>query len=140
MDFRTQQEKLLEFLSTNYQSAGLTPTFTTDFLDFDRYKGDFTVFVDFARIGFRQSQFIDDCQDVEQLSLTIYLVRRNDMNETLKRDILDAAFSFYQMIKRDPHLGIAIVTAIDGIDFFNYVEGTKNIVCAEFTLSLEVDI
>jgi hypothetical protein len=144
MTFKEQQDTLIEFLKNNYKnylpSRINEPLFTTDFLDFDKYKGDFTVFVDFSRIDFRQSAYKDDCGDVENLSLTLYLVRRNNTIVILKDDILDSAFSLYQMIRKEPGFGIALNTVIDSIDFYDYIEGVKNLMCAEFALSLEIEL
>jgi hypothetical protein len=111
-----------------------------DFLDFDKYKKDFTLFVDFSRIDFRTSSYDDDCGDIERLLVTIYLVRRNDTPSRIQADLLDASWALYQMIRDKPSLGIAQNTSIDSIDFYRYVEGTKYLVCSEFTLSLDVEI
>jgi hypothetical protein len=144
MTFREQQEKLVEFLKENYTGylpAHINnPLFTTEFLDFDKFKGDFTVFIDFSRLDFRQSAFRDDCADVEHLSVNIYLLRRNNTAEILKTDILDAAFSLYRLIREKTDMGISLNTVIESIDFNDYIEGTKNLVCAEFALSMEVEI
>jgi hypothetical protein len=144
MTFREQQEQLVEFLKENYTGylpAHINdPLFTTEFLDFDKFKGDFTVFVDFSRLDFRQSPFRDDCADVEHLSVNMYLLRRNNTSQILKNDILDAAFSLYRMVRAAPDMGISLNTVIESIDFYDYIEGTKNLVCAEFSLSMEVEI
>jgi hypothetical protein len=144
MNFKDQQTALISFLSTNYKNylpAYISePDITTEFLDFDRFKGDFTLFIDFSQINFQQSNYEDDCGDIEHLSLTVYLARRNNISATLQSDILDAAYSFYEMIKNDQRLGIAQSTTIDSIDFFKYVEATKYICVAEIDLSLNVEI
>ncbi|MDR0720519.1 MAG: hypothetical protein LBF78_12850 [Treponema sp.] len=144
MTFKCQQKALINFLSGNYKKylsdSFPEPEITDEFLDFDRFKNDFTLFVDFARIDFRQSAYQDDCGDSEHLSLTVFLVRRNSESKTLRDDVLDAAWAFYKMVKENPGLGIAQNTVIDGIDFYNYVEGTKYLVCSEINLSLDVEI
>jgi hypothetical protein len=144
MNFKEQQEKIITFISDNYKNY-LPLTFpeseiTTEFLDFDKFKGNFTIFIDFAKIDFRQSNYEDDCGDIEHLSLVIYLVHRNNKSEVLQENNLDSAYAFYKMIKENPGLGIAQNTTIDGIDFYKYVEGTKYLVCTEINLSLDVEI
>ncbi|MDR1159841.1 MAG: hypothetical protein LBK69_04365 [Syntrophomonadaceae bacterium] len=144
MNFKDQQTALISFLSTNYKNylpAYISePGITTEFLDFDKFKGDFTLFIDFSQIDFQQSNYKDDCGDIEHLSLTVYLARRNNTSTILQSDILDAAYAFYEMIKNDSSLGIAQSTTINSIDFFRYVEATKYICVAEISLSLTIEI
>jgi hypothetical protein len=137
MTFREQQEKLVEFITNNYE---LHPEIITDFLDFDKYKNDFSLFIDFSKIDFRQSQWDDDCGAIEHLTVTFYLVRRNNMPAVLNADILDAAYSLYKLIEAKPKMGIAQNTSIDSIDFYKYVEGSKYLVCSEFNLSMEIEV
>jgi hypothetical protein len=144
MNFKEQQNALIGFLSNNYRNylpAHIAaPEITTDFLDFDKYKGDFTLFVDFARIDFRQSSYKDDCGDIEHLSLAVYLAHRNNQQAILNDNNLDSAYAFYELIRGNPGLGIAQNSTIEGIDFYRYVEGTKYLVVSEITLSLDVEI
>jgi hypothetical protein len=141
VSFREQQEKIIKFITDNYNDflpAHLqNPTYTTDFLDMDRFKNNFTVFIDFARIDFRQSDFEDDCEDVEHLSLTIYLVHRNDKSEILQDNNLDSAYAFYKMLK-EKRFVITKDINIESIDFYNYVEGNKFLVITEINLSLQI--
>jgi hypothetical protein len=144
MTFRIQQETIINFVKNNYKKylpAHISePEITTEFLDFDKFKKDFTLFFDFARIDFRQSTYEDDCEDIEHLELTIYLVHRNNASEALRNNSLDSAYSFYKMIKDEPSLGVAEKTAIESIDFYNYAEGNKFLVVSEISLSLEAGL
>jgi hypothetical protein len=144
MNFKTQQETLINFIKDNYKnylpSHISEPEITTEFLDFDKFKGNFTLFIDFSRIDFRQSNYEDDCRDIEHLSVVIYLVNRNNPSAVLNELNLDSTFAFYKMIQENLGLGIAQNTIIDGIDFYKYVEGQKYLVCSEINLSLDVEI
>jgi hypothetical protein len=144
MNFKEQQQSIIDCITTNYSTylpPGITaPEITTEFLDFDRFKNDFTVFIDFARIDFRQSEYDDDCGDIEHLALVIYLVHRNNQSEVLQAKNLESAFAFYKMIKENSGLGVAQDTAIDSIDFYNWVEGTRYLVVTEMNLSLSIEI
>jgi hypothetical protein len=42
------------------------------------------------------------------------------------------------MVKENPGLAIAENTTIDSIDFFNWVEGNKNLVVSKIELSLQI--
>jgi hypothetical protein len=141
VSFKEQIEKIIEFIITNYNDFLpqdlQNPTYTTDFLDFDKFKNNFTVFIDYARIDFRQSSFDDDCEDVEHLSLTVYLVHRNNKSETLQNNNLTSAYGFYRMLK-EKRLIIAKDINIESIDFYNWAEANKFLVVSEFTLSLQI--
>jgi hypothetical protein len=144
MTFKDQQEKIIGFISDNYKKylpvAINEPEITTEALDFDKFKGDFTLFVDFSKIGFTQSNYKDDCGDMEQLSLIVYLVHRNNKSSVLNDNNLNSAYSFYEMLKENQSLGIAQNTTIDSIDFYKYIEGTKYNVCTEIDMLLSIEI
>jgi hypothetical protein len=144
MNFKDQLNTLISFLSDNYKKHLppyiSAPEITTEFIDFDKFKGNFTMFADFSRIVPGQSGYKDDCRDAERLSLVIYLVHRNNQSQVLNDNNLDAAWAFYELLAENPGLGIAQNTVVDSIDFYKYVEGTKYLVCAEINLSLDVEL
>jgi hypothetical protein len=144
MNFREQQEELMKFISANYKNylPGTIPDpeITAEFPDFDKFKGGFTVFADFSRIDFRQSAYKDDCGDMEHVSVAVYLVHRNNQASVLNDNNMDSAYAFYEMLRDKPGLGIAQNTAIEGIDFFKYAEGTKYLVCSEINFSLDIEL
>jgi hypothetical protein len=144
MNFKQQQDALIGFISDNYKNylpgPISEPEITTEFLDFDKYKANFTLFIDYSRIDFRKGSYNDDCGDIEHLSVTVYLVHRNNQPAVLNDNNLNSAYAFYKMIKENQSLGIAQNTAIESIDFYKYVEGTKYLVCTEITLSLDIEL
>jgi hypothetical protein len=144
MNFREQQEEIINFITTNYPTylppIIPAPEITTEFLDFDRFKNDFTLFIDFSRIDFQQSRYDDDCGDIEHLSLVVYLVHRNNKSEILQDKNLESSWAFYTMIKENIGLDVAQDSTIESIDFYNYVEGSKYLVITEMNLSLSIEI
>jgi hypothetical protein len=142
LSFREQQEKIIDFITNNYNnylpSHLHNPTYTTDFLDFDKFKDNFTVFIDFSQIDFRQSNYNDDCEDTEHLSLVIYLAHRNNQSEILKSNNLDSTYAFYKMIKGNISMNFAQETTIESVDFFDWVEGNKYLVVSKIELSLQI--
>jgi hypothetical protein len=142
IDFKVQQEKIYNFIVDNYNNylpAYLqNPIYTKEFLDMDKFKNNFTVFIDFAQITFPQSNYEDDCEEVERLNLTIYLVHRNNTSETLQENNLDSSYAFYKLIKDKPDLIFVQEITIDSIDFYNWAEGNKYLVVSEFTLSMTI--
>jgi hypothetical protein len=143
MTFKKQFTEIQDYIETNYKNylsdSIKEPIYTTSYLDFDKFKGDFTVFIDFNRINFPASSFEDDCKDMEQLALIVYLVFRNNTNEVLKENCSDASWAFYKMIK---DLRIATINAfsIESIDFYDYVEGNKCLVVSEINCIANIDI
>jgi hypothetical protein len=144
LNFKEQQTAIINFITTNYPGYLppdiTTPEITTEFLDLDKFKNDFTLFIDFSQINFRNSAYDDDCGDIENLSLIIYLVHRNNTCKILQNKKLDSAYSFYNMVKKTNNLGVAQNISIDSIDFYNWVEGTKYLVVTEINLSLIIEI
>jgi hypothetical protein len=134
----------VQFITDNYKNylpLGISePTITEEFLDFDKFKGDFTLFVDFTRINFPESPYRDDCEDVENLALTVYLVHRNNTSNVLQANNLDSAYAFYKMVREKYSLGIANSTVIENIDFYKYVEGTKYLAVSEINLQLDIGL
>jgi hypothetical protein len=144
MTFKEQQDTLIDFIKDNYKNYLPShidePEITQEFLDFDRFKNDFTIFIDFSKIGFPNSNYKDDCGDIENLSVVIYLVHRNNQSAILNELNLDASFAFYKMIQENPSLGIAQETMIESLDFYKYIEGQKYLVCTEINLSLNIEV
>jgi hypothetical protein len=144
MNFYDQQNAIINFLTINYKKylppSIMEPEITDEFLDFDKFKKDFTLFIDFNRIDFRSSNYDDDCGDIEHLSLVIYLVHRNNTSRILNENNLASAYAFYEMLKENSRLGVADNTTIDSIDFYKYVEASKYLMCTEINLSLDVEI
>jgi hypothetical protein len=143
MTFLEQQNAIIDFIKTNYvnylPNSFPIPTVTTDFLDFDKYKGDFTVFLDFSKINF-QSRFGDDCEDSNTTTVSIFLINRNNTSIILNENNSNATYSFYQMIKANPSLGIANSITFGDIEFYKYVEGTQYLVCAEITITVDIPL
>jgi hypothetical protein len=123
MNFKEQQTKIIDYIKANYKKyiTISEPIYTTEFLDFDKFKGNFTFFIDFNQIKFPSSQYEDDCKNVEQLALTVYLVFRNAQSDVLKENCLDASWSFYKMIG-DLQIETINDFSIESIDLYDYVD------------------
>jgi hypothetical protein len=142
MTFKKQISTIKNYIETNYKKyipETVKPTYTFDFLDFDKYKGDFTFFIDFNRITFPSSSYKDDCENNEQLALTVYLVFRNNTSEILKENCLDASWAFYEMVK-DFKIATINNCTIESLDFYDYVEGNKYLVVSEINCIINLNI
>jgi hypothetical protein len=144
MNLKEIQDTFKDFIENNYEKylqeyEIKKPVITTDFLDFDKYKYDFTCFVDFNRFLFNNSRYKDDCSASMQFYISIYLVFRNNTSENIKNKMLNATSAFYELIEynnikkiQDKH--------ITEIQNFNIVEGTKYISVSEVSINIEVEI
>jgi hypothetical protein len=143
MTFKQQQDIIIQYILDNY--SNYLPDnlkqfeITCAFLDLDRFKKSFTVFLDFNKVSFPDTRYEDDCKNVEQLLLTIYLVHRNAQSEVLKENCLDSSWAFYKMIGE---LKIKTINEfnIDSLEFFDYAEGNKFLVVSEISCVINLDI
>jgi hypothetical protein len=142
MDLLLQQETIKEFIKNNYgdyldaYSLSL-PQITTEILDFDKFKSSFTVFLDFNKINFEDS---DDCGDIERLNITIFLAVRNDTIDNLRKKLLNATSAFINMRKSDNSFGTAMRSKVNNIDFYNFAAtGTQYINIAAIDIDLFID-
>jgi hypothetical protein len=143
MNFKEQISAIKNYIRSNYKNylpGQITePVYTQEFLDFDKYKGDFTLFFDANRITFPVTSYTDDCEDPEQMALTIYLVFRNNTSEVLKDNLLEASWAFYKMAK-DFRLETINAFTIEGIDFYDYAEGSKYLAVSEINCVINLNI
>jgi hypothetical protein len=139
MNLKDLENYIIDYIKNNYT---LQPDITTEFLDLDRFKNPFTLFLDISKIDFTQKNYNDDCEDSGNISITIYFVMRNKPADVLNTELLEAVYLFYKLIKRNPNLNNTDIfnTIISSIDLFKYVEGSKYLVCAEFTINMECEL
>jgi hypothetical protein len=58
----------------------------------------------------------------------------------LNKHLLHASAAFYALLAKHNSLDTAEKTTLNEINFYKYIEGTKNIVCSEFDLTLEIEV
>jgi hypothetical protein len=144
MNLKNCQQIIIDFIDINYQNYLKDydikkPFIILDFLDFDKYKYDFSCFVDFNRITFSNSRYKDDCSGTMQFSISIFLVHRNDTSENIKEKMLNAVSAFYELLEYNDIKNVANKN-ITEINNYNIVEGTKYIAVSEVSINLEVEI
>jgi len=142
LDLNTIQTKIIKYINSNYEkyltAYGIgKPQITTDFIDLDKYKNNFTLFIDFNKINFNQTKFTDDCSRSMQFQISIYLVFRNNTSEKLKEIMLNGASAFYTLMN---NADISQEVTITELNNYNIVEGSKFIVISEFTLNIGVEV
>jgi hypothetical protein len=144
MNLKETQKTFIDFIENNYETYLQEynikkPIITTDFLDFDKYKYDFTCFVDFNRVTFQNNQFKDDCSGSMQFNISIYLVHRNDTSENIKDKMLNSTSAFYELLEYNNIKKIQNKN-ITEINNYNIVEGTKYIAVSEVSINIEMEL
>jgi len=133
MNLNKEQEQFINLIEDNYNNyCDLKYQVTTEFLDLDKFKSDFTIFVSFDNLNFI-SKYDDDCTDYGKLNISCYLVLRNDKSENLNSKLLFSTDAFFEMLKNNN-------IEINSIDFYNYASGTKYIVASEFALIQNIEL
>ena len=141
VDFRTGLIK--DFIETNYPKylevfdVKKTPMTTCEFIDFDKFKNDFMLFIDFSNVNMNENQYEDDCIHTARILCDVYLVFRNAAVETLRKNMLDATSALYELFNCE-RIDIAHNISIDTIEFFNYVEGRNTLVSSKTPISFDV--
>lgn len=141
VDYKKQLENIKNYIK-KYNDY-LTPieeyTIIDDFIDFDRYKQNFIIFIEIDNINYPITNFNDDCGGIQKMTFNIYLVFRGDTPANLNNKMLNASSSFYELIKHNDIENI-MNTNINRVDFFKYIEGSKNIISSKFTIQFDMEI
>ena len=134
---------LLKYIKDNYPNYvtelkfDKIPVYTTSFLDFDKYKDSFTIFFDFDRIRINQS---DDCGDIQEITFSLFIVLRNKETEKLQNDLLLASEGMYKTLKNINQTNLSHRVNVNDISFYNYAEGTNNIVISHINFNILVEL
>ena len=144
IDFKQQQDDLNNYIKDNFpkflkEHKIEEPFYTNEYLDFDKIKKNFALFLEFDNSTFPTTgNFIDDCSDTEKLLVNVFLVFRNDTPENLNTKMLNATSAFWNMIRLEQF--DAITTHINKIEFFKYVEGNMNLMSSKITIELTKEV
>jgi len=143
LDLKQLQSDIVKYIEENYQNYLNEYNIydfiiRLDFLDLDRFKNNFNIFIDFNKINFNQSKFTDDCCKSMQFQVSFYLVHRNDKSENLMDRMLNSATAFCKLMNDD--ISFAQELIIESLQNYNIVEGTQNIVISEFNIRLDIEI
>jgi hypothetical protein len=146
IDFKKQKDSIVNYITLNYPTiindynteAILIinePTITTEYLDFDRFKKDFCLFVELDTLNFNTTKFDDDCEKAEIAIYNFYLVLRGDTVSNLDEKLMNASSLFYELMK-EVDIESVKQSTIRSVDFFKYIEGSNNIVASKFIVEI----
>jgi hypothetical protein len=134
MDFWNQQARIIEYVVHNYPKE--IDAYINDFLDFDLYKKNRSMFFQFHEYRF---DALSNESEKQIVFMDVYIVVRNDTPEKLKRTILDYASAFWDLCKNTGFGGAADFVKIESIQFYDAIEGIKNLKAVEISVVFEVE-
>jgi hypothetical protein len=144
INFLNQQDTIIEYIKAHYQQhiPELYPApneYTSEFLDTDKFKNNFTIFFDFGEYTF---EWKTNESELQEIQFTVYLMVRNDASEKLHEKMLQYTTAFYQMFDES---GQSFEDSVDygriaSINFYQWPEGNKNIKVVEINLILRNEI
>jgi len=142
INFRNKLEAIKNFIEENFpkylnEFNIKPPMVTCEFLDFDKFKQNFMVFIDINNVNLSADQYEDDCIKIARVSTDIFLVFRNAPVETLRTNMLDATSSLYEMFRCE-RISFAHNINIDTVEFFNYVQGNINLVASKIPVEFDI--
>jgi len=143
IDFRAKLEAIKDFLKTSYlgylSPFGIEPPeITTEFLDFDKFKASFMLFMEHDRITFDGGRYADDCERTARITCDIFLVFRNAPSADLIQRILDASSALCELFRCEK-IDVAHGISIESVEFFNYVEGRNSLVASKISVEFETE-
>lgn len=148
IDFFLLQNSIIEYTKDDFiaflQSRGIKEPaiFTDESLDLDKYKADFSIFVDFD--SYSIEELSSDSQNAT-LTMDLYLVRRNADPKSLKTGLLSATSAFYDwFFKKDgcnrSFAGLVDFGRIKEVDFYDAVSGSINIKIAQIVIEAQIEL
>lgn len=142
MDFYELQQKIEKYIEDNFnayleEQELATPSYVSDYLDFDKYKSSFTVFFDFDSYNFEN---LSNESMEANLTLDLYFVVRNGISSTLKQKLMQYVSKFYSFFYSDRTLGGTVdFGTITEINNYDAVQGDKGIKITQITMNLELE-
>ena len=142
MNFRNKFNIIKNFIEENYpkylEAFNIkSPMVTDEFLDFDKFKQNFMLFIEFQNVNFRADDYEDDCVKIARISCDIFLVFRNATVEALRNNMLDATSALYELFRCEK-INIAHGINIDSTEFFNYIEGRNSLVASKTPIEFDI--
>jgi len=140
MNLNAIQKSILDYIGQNcekhLQEFGMgKPQVSAEFMDLDKFKNDFTCFLDFNKITFAENgKFNDDCTAAGQINFSIFLVFRNAAADRLRENMLNGASAFYGLMSGAALAPEIQETAVKSIRNYSIVEGTRFVVISEMEI------
>ena len=141
IDFKKKLDSIKDFMEKTYPRYLETfdleaPFITTEFLDFDRFKNSFCLFIEYDRVSFT-SPYADDCGGIAKIFCDVFLVFRNDAIANLDEKLMNASSALYELFRCE-RIDMADGINIQDANFFKYVEGNRHLVASKFSMEFDI--
>jgi hypothetical protein len=141
MDYQEKEDLIVAYVEDKFNEFAPSPDvppvkyFINEFLDFDKYNYDNTLFFQFDNYAYEELTFNSK---LETGNMRIFIVVRNDKERALHERLRQYASAFWNMFEASRYCfsGIIDIGMITGVNFFDAVEGNSGIKLCEITLSL----
>jgi hypothetical protein len=118
------KEAVLRLLRERYSTAGVKPDITDEFIDPDKYKNNFYLFLEWGDVTY-PSKYADDCAYWYRRGLDLKLMFRGaatkELKERTERAAFDLALCLRELYREDLRCEVARVK------FYFYMTGTPNL-------------
>jgi hypothetical protein len=141
MDYQEKEDLIVQYVKDKFNGFIPEPAvppvkyFINEFLDFDKYSYDNTLFFQFDNYAYEELTL---SSKLETGNMRIFIVARNDKEPVLHGRLRQYASAFWNMFEASRHCfsGIVDIGMITEVHFFDAVEGNSGIKLAEITMSL----
>jgi hypothetical protein len=141
MNYQEKEDLIVNYVKDHFNEFAPDPAvppvkyFINEFLDFDKYNYDHTLFFEFDNYAYEDLTL---SSKLETGNMRIFIVARNDKEQALHERLRQYASAFWDMFEASRHCfsGIVDIGMITGVHFFDAVEGNSGIKLCEITLSL----
>jgi hypothetical protein len=128
MDYETNENQIVEYIRGNFNNFtdNSVSHFINEFLDFDMYTFDKSMFFQFD--GYEYDRLTNESK-LETLGMSVFIVVRNDTEKNLHKLSREYASAFYNMFEASGYnfYGLVDSGVISEIKFYDAVEGNKGI-------------
>jgi hypothetical protein len=141
VDYQEKEALIVTYVEAKFNEFMPSPDvppvkhFVNEFLDFDKYNYDNTLFFQFDQYAYEELTFNSK---LETGNMRIFIVVRNDKEQALHERLRQYASAFWNMFEASRYCfsGIVDIGMITGVNFFDAAEGNSGIKLAEITMSL----
>jgi len=120
------------------------PQITREFLNLDRFKRKFTCFINLhdSGITFSDDRYQTDCAGTMTIRMSIFLLFRDDIPETMEERMLNAASAFHELMSRpEARCDLSFnEMKVREIRTHPIVAGTQKMLGAELEIEIDTDI
>ena len=149
MDLLRVERNIVNYIEENCEKYlelfGLEkPQITREFLNLDRFKRKFTCFVNLhdSGITFSDNSYQTDCMKTMTMRMSIFLLFRDDVPETMEERMLNGSSAFYELMSNPENRYDLPFNRISVRELrtFPIVAANKQLLGSELEIEIDVNI